>query len=254
VFRAWDRELDVEVALKFLPPKGLRNSQALAQMKHEAVTALKLTHENIVRLHTVDFRNTSPFIVMEYVAGGTLRDILTRKDGGLDLASAAAIARACVGALSYAHNRGVLHRDIKPENIMLTLEGVIKIVDFGTATVIEADPGCYIEGTPGYMAPEQVEGGVIDARADVFGLSVVLWEALTGRPAFPKHHDLSHMYDKEPTAGGRLPGKIASVLRRGMARDPGARWPTIQEFSEAFQRASSLSDAEIEAGRLALLA
>ncbi len=252
VFKAWDRELEMDVALKFIPPQSLRNKETLAQLKHEATIALRLTHENIVRLHTVDFKNARPFIVMEYVAGGTLRDILIRKRR-LSVASMLAVALPCVKAMAYAHERGVLHRDIKPENLMMTPEGVLKIVDFGTASIMESGPGNYVEGTPGYMAPEQVEIRNVDGRADVFGLSVVLWELLTGRPAFPDRRDLHHMYDKAPAADAALPGEVAAVLRKGMVYEPDARWATITEFGDALQRAAAVSRADLEAGLAAML-
>ncbi len=252
VFKAWDGELEMPVALKFIPSQCVRNQETLAQLKQEATIALRLTHENIVRLHTVDFKSERPFMVMEYVAGGTLRDVLKRK-GRLSVASMLAMARSCVEALAYAHERGVLHRDIKPENIMLTPEGVLKLVDFGTAAIIESAPGSYIEGTPGYMAPEQVTLSPLDARADVFGLSAVLWELLTGWPAFSERKDLNRMYEKPPEHDEVIPGEVAAVLRKGMALAPAGRWSTILEFGDALMKSVPLSEADLEAGRTAVL-
>jgi serine/threonine-protein kinase len=236
VYKAVDRELGMEVVLKFLPPQMLRDRETVDDLKREAAVAMRLTHENIVRLYNVDLKNSKPFIVMEYIDGETLRKILQRVRA-VSLGSMIGVARASVCALAYAHEHGIVHRDIKLENIMVTREGVLKVLDFGSALRTESKPGRYIEGTPGYMAPEQVAGGKLDGRADIFGLGTVLWELLTGRPAFPNRADLVHMYDKEPACGDLMEPGVEAVLRKAMARDPAERWGTVMEFGDMLSRA-----------------
>lgn len=232
VYKAWDRELGMDVVLKFLPPRLLRRKKAVADLKREAAVVMRMTHENIVRLFNVDMENAKPFIVMEYINGETLRMILQRV-GVVSLGSMVGIARAMVNALAYAHERSVLHRDIKLENIMVTSDRVLKVLDFGSAMAVESLAELYIEGTPGYMAPEQVDGGIVDGRADVFGLGSVLWELVTGRPAFPDRKDLLHMYDKGPEGGGEIAPGVKAVLLKAMAKNSSDRWETIVKFGDA---------------------
>lgn len=237
VYKAWDRELEMDVVLKFLPPHFLRRKKAAADLKREAAVVMRMAHENIVRLFNVDIENAKPFIVMEYIDGETLRMILQRV-GAVSLGSMVGIARATVNALAYAHERSVLHRDIKLENIMVTSDRVLKVLDFGSAMAVQSLPGDYIEGTPGYMAPEQVDGGVVDGRADVFGLGSVLWELVTGRPAFPDRKDLFHMYDRAPEGGGDIPPGVKAVLLKAMAKHSSDRWATIGEFGNVLSVAA----------------
>lgn len=237
VYLAWDRELEMHVALKFLPEHLLRSKMSVADLKREASVAMRLTHENIVRLHNVDLENAKPFIVMEYVDGETLSAIL-RRVKAVSMRSLLGVGQSAVAALAYAHARRVLHRDVKPGNIMIDGDGVLKILDLGSAVgMMESKSGQYIEGTPGYMAPEQVEGVKVDGRADIFGLGAVLWELATGRPAFPDRRDYNHMYDRVPESGGAIPPGVEAVLLKAMARDPAGRWSTMEEFGAALTAA-----------------
>lgn len=237
VYKAHDRELGMDVALKFLPGRVLKKEQRLEELKREATIAMRLTHENIVRLYTIEMKNAHPFLVMEFVEGETIRKIIDRA-GPLAVETVLGVARACGSALEYAHKHGVLHRDLKPENIMITAGGHLKVLDFGAATTVGSILAEYIEGTPGYMAPEQVAGRSCDVRADIFALGVVLWEMLTGRNAFPERTDLQHMYDKPPVDGERVPGPIREVLARAMCVDPAGRWATVAEFNAALVQAA----------------
>lgn len=232
VFKAHDRELGMDVALKFLPRSLFRQAERVEEIKREAGIAMRLTHEGIVRLYTMEMKNAHPFLVMEYVEGETLREIL-QKYGALAPASVLAITRECIAALDYAHARGVLHRDLKPENIMITSCGRLKVLDFGSATSMGLLLGDDIEGTPGYMAPEQVTGGECDVRADVFALGAVFWELLTGTSAFPRRGDLAHMYDQPPEGGEQLEAAVRAVLEKAMSLDAAIRWPSVREFGEA---------------------
>ena len=199
IYLAFDAMLKMDVAIKMLKPRIAEDHEALSQIKREAAMAMKLSHENIVRLHNIEIEKGRVFIVMEYVEGQTLRAIGDQM-GALALPSVLDIALACGDALTYAHGRGVLHRDIKPENLMIDSAFGLKLLDFGIAIKISRghDKSEYLEGSPGYMSPEQLHGLPLDARTDVFSLAVVLCELLTGVRAYPHVDDLKHMYDGHP--------------------------------------------------------
>jgi len=238
VFRAFDTMLKMDVAIKMLKPGIARDPEAMAQIKREAAVAMKLSHENIVRLHNIETENGRVFIVMEYVEGQNLR-MIGEQMGPLALPAVLDIAMACAEALTYAHGRGVLHRDIKPENLMIDSALSLKLLDFGIAIKLSRghDKSEYLEGSPGYMSPEQLHGHPLDARTDVFSLAVVICELMTGVRAFPQVETLKHMYDSDPCGMETIPAPLAEVLARGMSLDPEQRWNSVADFYAAFLNA-----------------
>jgi serine/threonine protein kinase len=238
VFRAFDTMLKMDVAIKMLKPEIARDPEAMAQIKREAAVAMKLSHENIVRLHNIETENGRVFIVMEYVEGQNLR-MIGEQMGPLALPAVLDIAMACAEALTYAHGRGVLHRDIKPENLMIDSALSLKLLDFGIAIKLSRghDKSEYLEGSPGYMSPEQLHGYPLDARTDVFSLAVVICELMTGVRTFPQVETLKHMYDSDPCGMETIPAPLAEVLARGMALDPKQRWNSVADFYAAFLNA-----------------
>ena len=238
VCRAWDNMLKMDVALKMLRTEIARDPDSLAQLKAEAALAMKLSHENIVRLHNIETEKGRIFIVMEYVEGQTLRTIIQQM-GPLALPAVLDIAHACSEALTYAHGRGVLHRDIKPENLMISNALGLKLLDFGIAIKLARgdDHSEYLEGSPGYMSPEQLSGSPVDVRTDVFSLAVVLCEVMTGLRAFPATQDLKQTYETDPRGIDVIPAPVAMVLLKGMARDVNHRWPSIADFYAALSQA-----------------
>lgn len=238
VCRAWDNMLKMDVAIKMLKPEIARDQDSLAQLKSEAALAMKLSHENIVRLHNIETEKGRIFIVMEYVEGQTLRGILQQM-GPLALPAVLDIAHACTEALSYAHGRGVLHRDIKPENLMINSALGLKLLDFGIAIKVArgADQSEFLEGSPGYMSPEQLAGTPLDVRTDVFSLAVVLCELITGLRAFPVVEGASSVYGNDPRGIETIPAPVAIVLLKGMARDANHRWPSVIDFYNALAHA-----------------
>ena len=150
ICRAFDTMLKMDVAIKMLKPEIAQDRESLAQLKTEASVAMKLSHENIVRLHNIETEQGRIFIVMEYVEGQTLRTI-SQQMGPLSLPAVLDIAHACCEALTYAHSRGVLHRDIKPENLMIDSAFGLKLLDFGIAIKLARgqDKSEYLEGSPG---------------------------------------------------------------------------------------------------------
>ena len=238
VYKAWDNVLGMHVALKFLPPGVTLKPEAVEEIRREAVVTMRLAHENIVRLHNIEMTGNRLFLVMEYVDGENLRQILERM-GPLAPSTVVAIARSCASALAYAHRVGIVHRDLKPENVMIGKDSVLKIVDLGTA-VMARTPGKdqYMEGTPGYMSPEQIRGGgTPDARTDVYSFGAVMAELLTGKRAFVYDGEMDHLLNARPQGLESLDPNVAAVLIKAMEPDREARWASAVEFCQALSAA-----------------
>src|SRR5580765_3743847 len=214
VLRARDPRLGREVAIKVLPVELSADADRLRRFEKEARSASSLNHPNIVTIHEVGRSGSTSFIVMELVDGKTLRDLLYA--GPLPLRKALAIAAQAADGIARAHASGVVHRDLKPENVMVTGDGVVKILDFGLAKLThpdsergeapaatlpgETEPGV-VMGTVNYMSPEQAAGQRVDFRSDQFSFGSVLYEMATGKRAFQKGtavDTLSALLHEEP--------------------------------------------------------
>lgn len=222
VYKARQKSLDRLVAIKILPPEGVGEEAFSERFAREAATLAKLSHPNIVTVH--DFGEAAGlfYIVMEYVDGVNLRDLL--REGKLEAKQALAIVPPICEALQYAHDKGIVHRDIKPENLLLDRDGRVKIADFGIASLVGASGES--AGTPPYMAPEQ-SGGRTDHRADIYALGVVLYEMLTGeRP------------EKDVVAPSRkvqVDVRIDEMVLRALEKEPELRYQTAVEFRTAVE-------------------
>lgn len=192
VHRAHDTRMGRTVAVKTLLPELAGDPDARRRFAREAQAAGALNHPGIVTVHDQDEVRDGdevvPFLVMEYVRGGTLSQ-LVRQAVYFAPERAVRITSDILDALAHAHSHGTVHRDVKPANVMVTTEGVIKVADFGIARVLDTDArltttGSAI-GTPSYMSPEQINGAEVDARSDVYAVGCVLTELLTGRPRSP---------------------------------------------------------------------
>ena len=184
VYRADDMKLGQPVALKFLPPALQRDSSALARFHHEVRIARQVSHPNVCRVYDIAEADGQHFISMEYVDGEDLK-VLLRRIGRLPEDKALQIARQMCAGLAAAHDKGVLHRDLKPANVMLDGDGRVRITDFGLAAIASEISGADLRsGTPGYMAPEQLEGREVSVSSDIYSLGLVLFELFTGKPAF----------------------------------------------------------------------
>jgi serine/threonine protein kinase len=185
VYRAVHEPLQREVAIKELLPESIKDKEALSRFRREALALGSFHHENIVTIYDLIEKNDSLFMVMEYVDGPTLADLL--KDGPLPPDVTALVGAQVASALDHAHFNRIIHRDLKPANIMLTKSGDVKLMDFGIAKDEDLEAltreGVAI-GTPSYMSPEQVTGQPLDPRTDIFSLGVVLYECLTGTKPF----------------------------------------------------------------------
>lgn len=246
VWEAVDPELGRRVAIKELDlPDGITETQRqerIHRFLREAKAAGRLSHPNIVTIHEVNEQNGRYYIVMEYLEGENLRERL-QKQGAIPLKEAVDIALQVLSALEHAHRMGVVHRDIKPENIHLLPDGLVKLTDFGIARLI-FEPNITIDGqifgTPSYMSPEQIEGGEIDQRTDIFSMGVVLYEMLTGRKPFTGESIVTITYNimnKEPTPPPGVPYGIERVLMRAMAKRPIDRYASAREMVEELKRA-----------------
>ncbi|MBI3504231.1 MAG: protein kinase [Proteobacteria bacterium] len=188
VYRANDRELGEEVAVKMLHIGTLAGDEgALERFKNEIRLARRISHRNVVRTHDLGESDGAYFVTMELVRGITVRELLATR-GRLGVHSTLAVARQLVEALAVAHEAGIIHRDVKPENALLDGDGVLKVMDFGIARLAQASSNAtmagMVLGTPAYMSPEQLLGEEIDARADLYAVGVMMYECLAGVPPF----------------------------------------------------------------------
>ena len=260
VYQARDLRLDRILALKFLPAHLSADPVAKERLRVEAQAAAALDHLNICTIHEIGEADGLLFIVMPYYEGETLRSRLTR--GPVPLHEAVGLVTQAAQGLVKAHERGVVHRDIKPANLMITTDGVLKILDFGIAKV----PGVQVTtpaglrlGTLGYMSPEQVSGGALDGRTDIWSLGVVLYEMLTGETPFhgtrpPEmiqailHHQIDPVRSKQPG----LPEEVDRLLARMLARYPANRCLAVDLLHELEQLHSRATVSE--AGRVSRVA
>ncbi|MEV0895995.1 serine/threonine-protein kinase [Actinoplanes sp. NPDC049802] len=232
VWQGFDRWLGRMVAVKVLHERVLADPSVPARFEREARTVAGLTHPNIVTLHDVGADRGVPYLVMELVEGRSLADLLSA--GPLDVAGAARIAAQVCAALEAASAAGVVHRDIKPANILVTGDGRVKVCDFGIARVAgtvqgELTGSAQMLGTSTYMAPEQVAGGPVDVRTDLYGLGCVLYAMLTGGPPFTGDSPMRIAWDHverspQPVSRHRrVPQDLDRLLLAMLAKFPADR-------------------------------
>jgi serine/threonine protein kinase len=199
VYRAFDSKLDRAVAIKLLPPEVSEDPERKRRFLQEARAASALDHPNIITIFDIAEAEGRQFLVMQYVPGKTLGDLLREGSGRLPLSRALDYGMQIADGLAAAHARGIVHRDLKPDNVVVQENGAVKILDWGLAKLVEpqnlteaptrqkerplTEPG-EVVGTPAYMSPEQVQGLNVDARSDVFSFGSILYEMVTGKRAF----------------------------------------------------------------------
>jgi Tol biopolymer transport system component len=244
VYRARDIRLDREVAVKVLPAELASDAERLKRFEKEARSASSLNHPNIVTIYDIGSEGGVSWIAMEKVEGATLRELMV--GGALPNKKLFQIAPQIADGLARAHEAGIVHRDLKPENVMVTKDGLVKILDFGLAKLTTArsegddardlstetgtSPGMVL-GTVGYMSPEQATGGGIDFRSDQFSFGSILYEMATGRRAFRREtrvDTLSAIIHEEPEPiaflNPQAPAPLRWVVERCLAKEPGARY------------------------------
>ncbi len=233
VYKAFDRSLEEAVALKVLRPSFAQTPEADRRFRSEIKLARKVSHRNVCRIHEYGEDGRLRYLSMEYIDGETLED-LVKRSGKLPLREAMRIFRQILDGLQEAHNEGVIHGDLKPTNILITLDGTVKLLDFGLARVL--DPGAWtvkeaLSGTPGYWAPEQAMNGPVDARTDIYSAGVILYELLEGeRPPF------------EPPApfGPKVPLHVQTAIQRSINYKPSDRFGAIEDLRAALTSNTAL--------------
>ena len=250
VYRADDLTVGQAVALKFLPRHATGDPDRRARLMGELRAARDVSHPNVCRVFDVGEAHGEPFISMELVHGEDLASLL-RRIGRLPLDKVLDVARRLCAGLAAAHARGVLHRDLKPSNIMLDERGTVRIMDFGLAAALaDLPPERVREGTPAYMAPEQLAGRAAGVASDIYALGLVLYETLTGRHAFPPAPRLELLHQREhttPAPPSRLVEGIDDATERAvlrcLERDPGLRPASAVALAAALPGGDPLSAA-----------
>ena len=233
VYKARDLIVDEIVAIKVLNDFLCSDPQAIERFKLEARSARKLTHQNVVRIHDLFELEKKRVISMEYIEGENLKTLLARQATFTEDMIMGTLMQVCEG-LAYAHRLHIVHRDIKPANIMLTDRGVVKITDFGIAKLLtdhQTKAGTMVMGTPLYMAPEQIEGGRIDRRCDIYSLGIMLYEMVTGRPPFSDGNiEYQHIHSKAPVITVGVSEKLKHVITKCIEKNPADRFQHVEEI------------------------
>jgi eukaryotic-like serine/threonine-protein kinase len=243
VYKAQDLKLDRFVALKFLPVHITANEADRTRFLQEAKSAALLNHPNICTIYGIHDEGEKPFIEMEFVDGKTLRELdLVNSKPETSFGYAVQIGEA----LQEAHSRGIVHRDIKADNIMVNTKGQVKVMDFGLAKIkgaLKITKSSSTLGTLGYMAPEQIQGGVVDARSDIFAFGVVVFEMLTSRLPFRGEHEAAMMYsiiNEQPELLAKYrsdtPDDLQRIISRSLEKEPEDRYQSAADMASELRR------------------
>ena len=248
VYKARDVRLDRVVALKFLSPNLPASNDQVEQFFHEARAISKLNHPNIATIFEIDEVGEEPFLALEYLPGGTVREKIRDEyaDGKrMPVRKIVSYALAVARALAHAHRHGIVHRDVKTDNALLSAEETVKLTDFGVAQVDgrkSASNTDFTVGTAAYMAPEQAQGLAVDHRSDIFSFGAVLYELAAGRVPFSGavqaivFYEIVHS-DPRPLSDfrGDLPDTLAQIVKRALEKDPDDRFATMDQAVAALE-------------------
>src|SRR5215470_11200409 len=249
VYRAHDERLDRDVALKVLSPDLAGDQEFLARFRREARTLSKLNHPNVATVHDFGIEGGTSFIVMELVRGKSLVEKI--RSGPVAENEMVRLALQLLEGLCAAHAEGIIHRDLKPGNLRETLDGRLKILDFGLARTLETDMEVTqsiasttgIVGTLPYMAPEQLRGEYIDARTDIYSAGVVLYELATGSRPFPENFAprlTDSILHRIPISAREINPQVSaefdSVIRVALEKEPQRRFGSAKEMLDAIER------------------
>ena len=258
VYLARDQALNRDVALKVLDPAAAADGNTRRMFVKEARALAQLSHPNIVAVYDVGEVDGSPFIVMEYLAGGSLKQKIEAA-GPLKPGEAVRVAVEVANGLAFAHSKGIIHADLKPSNILFDANETAKICDFGIARTPQEDadtPQLY--ATAMYVAPERVEGKSTTVQSDVYGLGLVLYEALVGKPPFTSSNAAVLLRDhvvRQPVPPSHLrpslPKELDSVALKALAKQPNLRYQKASDFAVALQRIENV-DKELATTRMVM--
>ena len=261
VYRGLDVRLDRPVALKVMDPRYAGDNQFLTRFQLEARTVARLKDPGLVAVYDQGQDGRHPFLVMELIEGGTLRELLAER-GPMPPHAVAAVLRPVLGGLAAAHRAGLVHRDVKPENVLISDDGDVKIADFGLVRAVAAaaiTSSSVILGTAAYLSPEQVRDGNAGPRSDVYSAGILTYELLTGRTPFTGDSALSIAYQRldndVPRAGAAIDGvptQFDELVARATDRDPGRRYADAIEMAsevDAIVEELGLPDFQVPAPR-----
>ena len=256
VYKAFHKDLEVYRAIKFIRPELGLSEDFRTRFLKEAQGVARLQHPNIVGIHDFGASEDRYYMVMEMIEGRSLKDIL-KKDGQMSIDRSVALVKSIASALAYAHDQGLIHRDIKPDNIMVDARGRPVLMDFGIAKLITSDAKItqtgHLIGTPAYMAPEQSKALDVGPPTDIYALSVVLFEMLTGHTPFeadtPMAVVLKSLSDPMPMPRSfnvKISEELQGVILKGTAKDMKDRYQSAMEFSAALDRAMDRIQATMD--------
>jgi beta-lactam-binding protein with PASTA domain len=247
VYLAEDEELGRRVAIKILNERHANDDQFVERFRREAKNAAGLSHPNIVSIYDRGEAEGTYYIAMEYLDGRSLKELVVAR-GPLPISDTIAATRQVLGALRFAHRKGVVHRDIKPHNVMADADGRLKVTDFGIARagVSQMTEAGSIIGTAQYLSPEQARGSAVDQRSDLYSIGIVLYEMLTGQVPFtgdsPVEIAMKHLSDtpRPPSVlRPEIPPDLDMVVLRALAKNPEDRFQTAEEMDEELQRVAA---------------
>ncbi len=255
VYKGMDIGLERAVAIKVLTPDFAHNPELIERFRAEAKAQANLNHTNITTLYAFLQSEGQCLIVMEYIEGETFEDLLVR-GGKLPWQDAVALTQQALHGLGFAHRMNIIHRDIKPSNLMLTKNGVVKIMDFGIAKALggttKTRTGLQM-GTPQYMSPEQIRGRQVDARADLYSLGITLYQLLSGDLPFQSDSDYelmsAHINTPPPALTDihkEVPVGVEQCVRKALAKEPEGRFQNAEEFVNALDHAARSSEDLLE--------
>jgi len=254
VYLAKDLERNQVVALKVIRPELAGEGQFARRFRREAELLSRLDSSHAVKVLDYGRDEGVDFIVLEYVEGRTLLQILS-EDGMLEVERALSLARQIAQGLAHADEAGIVHRDIRPANIMVEPSGLVKIMDFGIARGADLSrlTATGVLGSPHYLSPEQAEGREVDIRSDIYSLGITLFEMLTGRPPYEANHAvniiLKHLQEPVPLLREfeeEIPGEVEELVKRCLAKDPEERFQTPVELIEAIDGTLGVTSSGIE--------
>jgi serine/threonine-protein kinase len=250
VYLAEQPGLGREVAIKELIVNSAADSTALTRFLQEARVMARTSHPNLVQVHDLEQVGAANYIILEFVRGQSLRDLMNR--GLVPLPQTFAVMHSVLQALNYAHKHSIVHRDMKPENVLISDEGEVKVADFGIARLTDDTGGSTATrtgttvGTPQYMSPEQVASSKVDGRSDLYSAGVMLYELICGQPPFtateaagPFTLMAQHVQSPPPPPTLHRPGldpRLEEVMLKSLAKRPETRFQTGDEFDEALSR------------------